>query len=556
MGWACAVALVLWGALWAGCASWTALDHTDRSPIWVSDGSASRNGLVVLVHGITKGPADLGEVANVVRETPGLEKFAVRTWGYPAGLFSNESPQSLAAGLVRDITASSRPGERIILVGHSIGGLLIRRAYLDALDQRAMWAENVERIVLLAAPNRGTAAVSRSPLLWVGDALVASFGMAGLVRSTYRGSPFIVNLRLDWIRRFRTLRNPPIVAQIVGTLDDVVKPSDSIDVLQFPGSLEYQLPSTTHGSILRAVECGDAVRRALMDPGRAVPEDGASSADRCFKLLVLHGIRDYGERFRDLCDTVKAVASAQGLNPIISVPRYEYFSALQFLNPFSRRLKVFEFADMYAELLARPPVDAKIHFAGHSFGTYLMGRALMDYDSLRLERAYLAGSVLEESFFSRSDALGSRISRVRNDIAAYDWPVGILCSGIHQLGLADYVGTGGFNGFTKLGDGNTYREWRYFDGDHGIALESENQPSIAAWLTSGYGANPAAHLVAEPDHRRLLDARPYLWCLCSRGAALFFLLVLGTIGYLLCVGRRPWYSLAVIVFLLWFLNIV
>lgn len=47
----------------------------------------------------------------------------------------------------------------IILVGHSVGGLLLREAYLlasgDGDRPRFLWSSAVRRIVLLGTPNRG-----------------------------------------------------------------------------------------------------------------------------------------------------------------------------------------------------------------------------------------------------------------------------------------------------------------------------------------------------------------------------------------------------------------
>jgi len=234
------------------------------------------------------------------------------------------------------------------------------------------------------------------------------------------------------------------------------------------------------------------------------------------------------------------------------------FSALQFINPFSRRLKVYEFADMYAELLATPPIEAPIHYAGHSFGTYLLGRSLLDYPSMRFERAYLAGSVLHETFFSASDPehdglLGDRIQWLRNDIATADWPVGILCSGLDGLNLTEDVGTGGFDGFTTVQRPDRYDERRYYPGGHGKALEHENLASIASWLVE-----PAADggSGSRFDPELLVRSRSYGWSFASRIAPALFLLILVGLSYLVLFGRRPCISIAGILGALWLLNIV
>ncbi|HKZ03512.1 MAG TPA: hypothetical protein VJ180_14820, partial [Pyrinomonadaceae bacterium] len=371
------------------------------------------------------------------------------------------------------------------------------------------------------------------------------------------GAPFIVDLRIDWIKRFQKLKNPPLVAQIVGSKDNLVSSSDSIDVLQFPNSIDRHLANSTHESIVRKDEAGVYIREALV----AQRDDrGTQMADRnsVLKLLLVHGIRDYGERFDQIRDAVKALAIQRNISLQASSPRYKYFSALQFINPLSRWHKIYEFADLYTEMLATPPVDAPIYFVGHSFGTYLMGKSTEYYKSMEFDRVYLAGSVLREDFFAKHNLLGNRIKWVRNDIAAKDWPVGILCSGLDGLGLAEDVGTGGFNGFSGIVREDRYEEFRLFDGGHGEALTLTNRPTIAAWLLQGRISSFDHTQVKEMLVRAkvLVQSRAYLWELTSRAAPGLFVAFIALITYLLLIGKRPFVALGEILFVMWFLNII
>jgi hypothetical protein len=182
----------------------------------------------------------------------------------------------------------------------------------------------------------------------------------------------------------------------------------------------------------------------------------------------MHGIRDFAERFHELQQPLYDSGKSLNVTVISAAPRYKYFSALQFILPGARQNKLYEFADLYTELLATSPISANINFIGHSFGTYLMLKSTDDYSSMKYFRAYLAGSVLKESFFGTRQLLGKRIDFVRNDIAAFDWPVDILCSALSYFPFGRDIGTGGFNGFTQMVNSNAYIKQR-------VSLEELNE---------------------------------------------------------------------------------
>jgi len=103
-----------------------------------------------------------------------------------------------------------RPRE-ITLVGHSIGGLLARYAYLAARggfgDAPREWASQVRRIVLLATPNRGLA-ISRLPvsMRW-GAAILATLSRGFTLEDVVQGSAFLTNLRVQWLRQVAAMAN-------------------------------------------------------------------------------------------------------------------------------------------------------------------------------------------------------------------------------------------------------------------------------------------------------------------------------------------------------------
>jgi hypothetical protein len=203
-------------------------------------------------------------------------------------------------------------------------------------------------------------------------------------------------------------------------------------------------------------------------------------------------------------------------------------------------------------------LDAPINFVGHSFGTYLMGKGVKTYKSMRFERVYLAGSVLNESFFTKTPLIGDRIKYVRNDIATKDWPVGLLCSCIDKLGMAEDVGTGGYNGFSGVVREDIYEEIKFYAGGHGKALENANRATIAAWLLQdlgvGYDHTKTKRLLQEAEV--IVSERGQFWNFASRLAPGFFIAVFVLVIYLIVMGQRPFLAISEILILMWLLNII
>src|SRR5436190_6809780 len=95
--------------------------------------------LVVVVHAFTLGRKHLRDVVDVIREQ--LPDADIYLPEYPAGLFSNTDLGRIAFEISTRIVELERdrarrlegkPYEEIILVGHSLGALPVRMAYLIA----------------------------------------------------------------------------------------------------------------------------------------------------------------------------------------------------------------------------------------------------------------------------------------------------------------------------------------------------------------------------------------------------------------------------------------
>jgi serine/threonine-protein kinase len=137
-------------------------------------------------------------------------------------------------------------------------------------------------------------------------------------------------------------------------------------------------------------------------------------------VVTLHGIRTHAGWQRAFSE----VAGSAGLQCRLDRWNFGRFSLLKFLLPRARTTKVEwfrttytqEFADLTRSVLSseRPSIVA------HSFGTYILGYALLRYPYLRFNKVLLCGSILPRDF--PWDALIDRgqVQAVRNEYGARD----------------------------------------------------------------------------------------------------------------------------------------
>ncbi len=97
--------------------------------------------IVLLVHGLARTPLCFVRLARRLRAAG----HAPRTFGYAAWA---EPYERIVARLVRRLAALADEGRPVVLVGHSLGGLLLRHALpcVPRLD--------VKHLVMLGTPNR------------------------------------------------------------------------------------------------------------------------------------------------------------------------------------------------------------------------------------------------------------------------------------------------------------------------------------------------------------------------------------------------------------------
>ena len=192
------------------------------------------------------------------------------------------------------------------------------------------------------------------------------------------------------------------------------------------------------------------------------------------------------------------------------------------------------FADFYIQECAKTDIRDKIIVAAHSNGTYAFAHAMQKFPDIRVDRAYLAGSVLPRRF--RWNDLARQIGEIRNDRANWDWPVGCLCNGLRFLPwLWGMIGTGGFLGFipppARASGGRTVpiQDNSYLDGDHGAAFQPRYHEDLANYLITGSPAKLKSRAELKRS-MRFLHAISYLIVPFALLSIAFTVVSLGLVG--------------------------
>lgn len=393
--------------------------------------------------------------------------------------------------------------DSVVLVGHSLGGMLTRYAYLHArgvfnAQDKLAWADGVERVVLFASLNRGIeVSVHRRwwlpAVAWLGRVL--PYSRHWLAHDVLRASSFVTNLRIAWLRSINSMEHPPVMVQYLGEDDDLVKEEDSRDIETFATGTQVLISGATHRDLIRLDTAADPdARFALIADSFTstrpdhVPPQGDPDKQ---VVIVLHGIRASNDEWpRQLEDYIET--TWPGTEVIAAT--YGRFSARKFMIPATRRRFLSWMQDTYAEQLASNP-QATFHFVGHSNGTYLLGHSLESIPAMRFERIVLAGSVLPQTYDWQSRRRDAQFRQLRNHRAAGDIPVGVLCAALRGLLMRD-IGTGGVYGFNW--EDPSKKEFYYYYGGHSAALAQDNLPRLAAFVMTGDDQPPAGRIVERP----------------------------------------------------------
>jgi Lipase (class 2) len=501
-------------------------------------------------------------------------------------IFGNVRPEVIADRIAYEIDRydakgigpTGRPYDRILLVGHSAGAQLLRKAVVFALgsleDSEAKlayrWPCRVDRIVSLAGLDGGIPFAQRpanmsAPVFLAREIaynVARVFHTAKFIRALGRGEPFVANLRVQWIRllhrppgdeqwlesrraswltamdvrpssaaREETPAFPelPLVYQLVGDRDELVTRSDTVDDLLRSRTYIYRtVINANHASITRPSKNEYVYREIVHALSSTAPERVAvKESDMTDVFYVIHGIRDLGSTWTPgICEAIRTVAAtdtsaARKIRTVRS--SYGYFSMLSFLLSPDRQKNVRWFMDIYTLMIARYP-NAIHNFVGHSNGTHILSSALERYATCKMRNVVFAGSVAPCAFDCTKFQQAKQVS---NDAGSADWVVGIfphlfeLIAGIlyrFDLGVPKWMdlGAAGFYGFYD--DAVTNNLW--LAGTHGAALTHSNFQSIAESVTFGRDCPPKPPTVKQSEG--VLYLSKLAWLVLPIIAALFW----------------------------------
>lgn len=187
---------------------------------------------VVLIHGITRS----SKVADTMKKRLQKEGYTVFAFGYP----STHIDIPTSAGYLRRAIASLRGIEKIHIVAHSMGGLIVRSYLSGKHDKR------IGRMVMVGTPNNGA---------WMADKLKDNslfqffYGPAGQQLVSDKGG---------FIDRLPTPKFPfAIVAGARGTADgyNEFEPGDddgivSVTSARLPGAADFITVKCTHSFLM------------------------------------------------------------------------------------------------------------------------------------------------------------------------------------------------------------------------------------------------------------------------------------------------------------------
>ncbi len=468
--------------------------------------------------------------------------------------WSTANPDDIAVGAINKIDEAwevlknekdaNVEDVKIVIIGHSTGSLLARKIYIVACGENSdapfeetykeqpkqrVWAKNIDRIILLAGMNRGWTLNSH---IYTGTAFLMTIGMLvghilrlcgkePLAFRTHRGGSFITQLRLQWISMIRHTCSKGIgdanIIQLLGTIDDIIGPDDSVDIVTGANFIYREVPDSNHMTVLIMDNSKSGIVRAgvfdkaLKDSTADLQKDQISPSDQTGLkedldvsdvVFVIHGIRDTGYWTHKIARKVKLEGDKEMIENTevrrkyaTETSSYGYFGMLPFLFPFIRRRKVEWLMDQYTENVAQYP-KAEFSFMGHSNGTYLLAKALKEYPACRFKNVVFAGSVVRTNFDWMQLHNQGRVKNVFNFVASNDAIVALFPKFFQTFRIQD-LGSAGYDGFnTKAG---AICQSKFVNGGHGTATRELFWNEIAYIIIHG---TPSQSLIDKEEPTR------------------------------------------------------
>ena len=149
-----------------------------------------------------------------------------------------------------------------------------------------------------------------------------------------------------------------------------------------------------------------------------------TSSEYCPPLIIsAHGIRTNGQWQKTFAAVVSGKPS--------KVESYDYgrYGLLRFLAPGVNSRMIDHFYDWYSNTIRGCPeadldrFDKRPCLVAHSFGTWIVGHAMLKYEDIRFDKMILCGSILSTSFAWSTLFARDQVAAVRNECGPKDpWP--------------------------------------------------------------------------------------------------------------------------------------
>ncbi len=144
-------------------------------------------------------------------------------------------------------------------------------------------------------------------------------------------------------------------------------------------------------------------------------------------VITMHGIRTRGAWQKELVPILNDAGYK-------SVPLdYGCFLAFQMLIPGLRQRKIDWFRDQHEQICVRERVDRPSIIA-HSFGTYLVARAMQKYPPVKFDRVILCGAIVQRGYPWSNISANDQVRAVLNDFGRMDFWAGIVAWGVSDAG--------------------------------------------------------------------------------------------------------------------------
>lgn len=184
------------------------------------------------------------------------------------------------------------------------------------------------------------------------------------------------------------------------------------------------------------------------------------------KIIVsLHGIRTRGTWQKDL----SPLLTEQGW--IYYPLDYGWFSVLFFIPGFFRARKIEWLRERYSEIRNRYP-DVIPSVIAHSFGTWILCRAIEKYEHLRFDKIILCGSIVQSKFNWQKIHSRNQVTTVRNESGQKD-----VWARFSKL-IAWGTGDSGYKGFKQKEP--FVIEQEYPEYDHGSVFGYDHY--LGEWI--------------------------------------------------------------------------